>query len=79
MREELRRTQEEFQILKDSIQIYHKYHKQLLQERDEQLLHNRQSIQKTKQLVASTSANYTDHSLSNNCIYFSKRCVYRTR
>ncbi|MEM5622191.1 DUF3967 domain-containing protein, partial [Bacillus thuringiensis] len=54
IREELRRTQEEFQTLKDDIQIYQKYHEQLLQERDEQLLHNIQSIQETKQLVAPT-------------------------
>ncbi|MES9697617.1 DUF3967 domain-containing protein [Bacillus sp. JJ927] len=57
MREELRRTQEEFQTLKDDIQIYQKYHEQLLQERDEQLLHNIQSIQETKQLVALTIEN----------------------
>ncbi|MED0906785.1 DUF3967 domain-containing protein [Bacillus nitratireducens] len=57
MREELRRTQEEFQTLKDDIKIYQKYHEQLLQKRDEQLLHNIQSIQETKQLVASTIEN----------------------
>ncbi|MCU5109847.1 DUF3967 domain-containing protein [Bacillus cereus] len=54
IRKELRRTQEEFQTLRDDIQIYQKYHEQLLQERDEQLLHNIQSIQETKQLVAPT-------------------------
>ncbi|HDR3890815.1 TPA: DUF3967 domain-containing protein [Bacillus cereus] len=57
MREELRRTQEEFQTLKDGIQTYQKHHEQLLQERDEQLLHNIQSIQETKQLVAPTTEN----------------------
>ncbi|QWG30972.1 DUF3967 domain-containing protein (plasmid) [Bacillus mycoides] len=57
MKEELRRTQEEFQTLKDGIQIYQKHHEQLLQERDEQLLHNIQSIQETKQLVAPTTEN----------------------
>ncbi|MEI4624046.1 DUF3967 domain-containing protein [Bacillus cereus] len=57
MREELRRTQEEFQTLKDSIKIYQKHHEQLLQERDEQLLHSIRSIQETKQLVAPTTEN----------------------
>ncbi|MGG1168916.1 DUF3967 domain-containing protein [Bacillus mycoides] len=57
MKEELRRTQEEFQTLKDGIQIYQKHHEQLLQERDEQLLHNIRSIQETKQLVAPTTEN----------------------
>lgn len=57
MREELRRTQEEFQTLKDGIQTYQKHHEQLLQERDEQLLHNIRSIQETKQLVAPTTEN----------------------
>lgn len=57
MKEELRQTQEEFQTLKDHIQIYQKHHEQLLQERNEQLLHNIQSIQETKQLVAPTLEN----------------------
>lgn len=57
MREELRRTQEEFQTLKDGIKIYQKHHEQLLQERDEQLLHSIRSIQETKQLVAPTTEN----------------------
>ncbi|MCI0768384.1 DUF3967 domain-containing protein [Bacillus sp. TL12] len=57
MREELRRTQEEFQTLKNGIKIYQKHHEQLLQERDEQLLHNIRSIQETKQLVAPTTEN----------------------
>ncbi|HEK9103995.1 TPA: DUF3967 domain-containing protein [Bacillus pseudomycoides] len=57
MREELRRTQEEFQTLKDSIKIYQKHHEQLLQKRDEQLLHSIRSIQETKQLVAPTTEN----------------------
>ncbi|MDF2085662.1 DUF3967 domain-containing protein [Bacillus pseudomycoides] len=57
MREELRQTQEEFQTLKDGIKIYQKHHEQLLQERDEQLLHSIRSIQETKQLVAPTTEN----------------------
>ncbi|CAI8948310.1 DUF3967 domain-containing protein [Bacillus sp. IT-79MI2] len=57
MREELRRTQEEFQTLKDGIKIYQKHHEQLLQERDQQLLHSIRSIQETKQLVAPTTEN----------------------
>lgn len=57
MREELRRTQEEFETLKDGIKIYQKHHEQLLQERDEQLLHSIRSIQETKQLVAPTTEN----------------------
>mgnify|MGYP001060136306 CR=1 FL=1 len=57
MREEIRRTQEEFQALKDRIQIYQKHHKKMLQERDEQLLHNIRSIQETKQLVTPTTEN----------------------
>ncbi|MBJ8031726.1 DUF3967 domain-containing protein [Bacillus cereus group sp. N21] len=57
MREELRRTQEEIQTLKNGIQTYQKHHEQLLQERDEQLLHSIRSIQETKQLVAPTTEN----------------------
>jgi vacuolar-type H+-ATPase subunit D/Vma8 len=54
MREELRRTQEEFQMLKEGIQTYQKHHERLLQERDEQLLHSIRAIQETKQLAAPT-------------------------